>query len=161
MQPSAFASSTLMSTVNSSRILWGLSTVVMQLGARSVVGELTEMQTKMLSSRATKMLAIFAMVFVATRDVGVAAAMATAIYATLEWLLNENSSLCVVPRSSRPAAAAVTPAEYAAALNVVRSYRAQVHQEPRVQRGQDVRRVVLPPRLIPPIRTNLGYDAVR
>lgn len=91
-----------LSILNGSKILWGVSTVVMQLGARHVIGDLTDMQNRFLAQKAIKQLVLFAMIFVATRDVMLSAILTAAIYVLLGWVLNENSSLCIVPSSMRP-----------------------------------------------------------
>jgi hypothetical protein len=92
----------ILNVLNSSKLLWGLSTITMQLGARHVVGDLTDMQNKFLQKKAVKYVVLFAMIFVGSRDVMISVAMTIAIYATIDWLLNENSCLCIVPAAMRP-----------------------------------------------------------
>ena len=91
-----------LTAANNSKVLWGISTIAMQLGGRHVVGGLTEMQNKFMGMEVVKRFVLCAMIFVATRDIVVSICMTVAIYAALSWLLNENSCLCIVPENMRP-----------------------------------------------------------
>jgi hypothetical protein len=79
--------------------------ITMQFGARYVMGDLTEMQNKLLANAVIKQFVIFAMCFAATRDIITSVILTVAIQAALHWFLNENSTLCLVPahlRSNKP-----------------------------------------------------------
>ena len=132
---------------NGSKIAWGLSTVGMQLGARFVVGDLTEMQNKILASKLAKRVIMCGMIFVATRDIMISVVLTVAIHAVLSWLINENSAMCVIPSNLVPAANQIAKEHYDAALKIVQQYNA----EHNITSG---RQRVRPPRLHHPMRTN-------
>ncbi|PNH01399.1 putative helicase [Tetrabaena socialis] len=117
--------------INTSKVAWGLGTVTMQLGARYVVGDLTEMQNKVLGTMVAKRIVLCGMIFIATRDIVIAIILTAAIHAVLTWLFNEKSGLCVVPMSARPsrlestAVSMVTPEQYAGAVLTLQRYRDQ------------------------------------
>ena len=117
--------------VNNSKIAWGLGTIAMQLGARYVVGDLTEMQNKVLGSMVAKRVVMCGMIFVATRDIMISVAMTLAIHVVLGFLFNERSGYCVIPPSVRNAIRQldadkeVTKEQYEFALAVVQKYRSQ------------------------------------
>lgn len=125
--------SVIFESFNNSRIAWGLGTVLMQLGARYVIGDLTEMQNRILGTLVAKRVVLCFMIFVATRDIMIAVALTAAIHAILTWLFNEKSGLCIVPRVLHPVTVPAAPAtsqakdvskdQYEAALITVQRYR--------------------------------------
>lgn len=133
---------------NGSKIAWGLSTIGMQLGARFVVGDLTEMQTRILASKAAKRIIMCGMIFVATRDILISVVLTVAIHAVLSWLVNENSGMCIVPSSMQSSRNDVSKEQFDAALAVVHRYQSQFPQ------GPHRRTRARPPRLFHPMRTN-------
>jgi len=137
------ASVGLLDAINNSKIAWGLSTVVMQLGARYVVGDLTEMQNKVLASKLVKRLVLCGMIFVVTHDIMLAIGLTAAIHFVLTFLFNEKSRLCILPFSlffrGDSSSTAISREQYAQALLVVQGYHDQVRHlapaEPRQQGG--------------------------
>lgn len=55
--------------INHNKIMWGVSMLLLQFGARFVLGDLGKAHEVLLSHEITKKLIIMAMFFVATRDV--------------------------------------------------------------------------------------------
>lgn len=124
--PKTVATMSFIDAFNNSKIAWGIGTIVMQLGARFVVGDLTDMQNKVLASALFKRVVLCFMIFISTRDIICSIVLTMAIHAVLYWLFNEKSNLCIVPKNMRQDdKALVTPAQYAAAVEVVQRYQLQ------------------------------------
>ena len=183
----------LVNLLNNSKLAWGISTIMMQFGARYVVGDLTEMQTRILGSKVVKRLIMCGMIFVATHDILIAVTLTIAIHGLLAWLFNEHSGLCVVPESVRVDIMSKKPEEakllYESAKKIVDEYEKsqevsqkrespsprlyespQIYEprlyEPRLSPGlyespslyetrKTTNRSLRPPRLYPPLRTNI------
>ncbi len=94
----------VLNQISSTKALWGIAAIVTALGSRHVISDLTDRQTELLSSPLVKRFIIFCVIFSATRDVLVAAMVATAVVLVLEYLTNEASQLCLLPRASAPKA---------------------------------------------------------
>lgn len=97
-QPAAVGgASMLLMQLNASKLMWGLAAVVVNIGSRFVVGDLTPLQQRVFSNPLFKRLAIFCMCFMATRDVLVSICLALAVLLVLELLLHEKSRFCLAP----------------------------------------------------------------
>lgn len=55
--------------LNNNKILWGLTMLMLNLGSRYVVADISKLQEKILMNEIVKKFIIFSMFFVATRDI--------------------------------------------------------------------------------------------
>lgn len=128
-----------------SKLVVGLSTLAMNLAMRHVVLDVSPLQQKLLQSAGFKCVTLFAMFFIATRDLMLAAALTAVTFVLLRHLLHENSPLCILPgcvggrRSDAlvlgPAAGGpITREAYEAALAIVASV-GRRHRRPPQQRA--------------------------
>lgn len=93
----------LNATLSGSKLVWGAAAIVASLGSRFIISELTPAQQRVLSSAAFKRLALFAMLFLPTRDLLLSAALTVVVSVVLEGVANENSSLCwLLPSCALP-----------------------------------------------------------
>lgn len=79
-----------------------VSTFVMQVGARHVVFDLTDVQKELVRRPGVQATLLFVMFFMATRSAPMAAAMLAAFYLFMNVWLNEHSSYNLLPRALRP-----------------------------------------------------------
>ncbi len=91
----------LNASLSGSKLVWGTAAIVASLGSRFIIGELTPGQQSVLKSTAFKRAALFAMLFLPTRDLLLSAALTVVVSVLLESLFNENSSYCVLPECLR------------------------------------------------------------
>lgn len=109
--------------LNSSRVFAGVAMLMLNMGSRFVVGNMSPAHERLLSSALIRPLVLFCMLFVATRDVVTAACLATALILLAETVFNESSKYCLLPRSLLTAGAQPpSGAEYARARGIVSAY---------------------------------------
>jgi hypothetical protein len=83
--------------LNQSKIFAGLMIIVLNIASKFVTfrfGKSTEMYLKYTFSR---QILVFAMAWMGTRDIYIAAALTLIFIVFFDFLFNENSSLCVLP----------------------------------------------------------------
>ena len=77
----------------------GITMVILNIGSRYVVQDLSKVQNKVLSSWLFKKITLFAMFFVATKNVLISFLLATAYVFFINMLFNGNSQFCILPQS--------------------------------------------------------------
>lgn len=85
----------LMATVNTNPYFIGLMMLLLNLGGRFLALEISKDQEKFLSQPLVRRFFLFAVLFVATRNVIIAAGLAIIVILLLGYLFNENSDLCL------------------------------------------------------------------
>ena len=87
----------IVSGIGESKLFLGMMMMVMNLGSRYIVLELSHNQEQFISGEMFRKFVIFAMAYVATRDI-VTALILTAVFTTLVMgLFNERSEMCIIP----------------------------------------------------------------
>jgi hypothetical protein len=84
-------------SLSGSKLVWGAAAIVASLGSRFIISELTPGQQSVLKSAAFKRAALFAMLFLPTRDLLLSAALTVVVSVLLEVVFNENSRYCMLP----------------------------------------------------------------
>jgi hypothetical protein len=85
----------LMAGVNSNPYFIGIMMLLLNLGGRFLALEISKDQEKFLSHPFVRRFFLFAVLFVATRNVVIAAGLAIIVILVLGYLFNENSELCL------------------------------------------------------------------
>lgn len=85
----------LVASVNSNPYFIGLMMLLLNLGGRFLALEISKDQEKFLSQPIVRRFFLFAVLFVATRNVIIAAGLAILVILFLGYLFNENSELCL------------------------------------------------------------------
>jgi len=85
----------LMAGINSNPYFIGIMMLLLNLGGRFLSLEITKEQEKFLSQPIVRRFFLFAILFVATRNIIIAAGLAIIVIVILGYLFNENSDLCV------------------------------------------------------------------
>ncbi len=140
------AVASVLANLNASKVLLGLSGVMVNIGSKAVINEyLTPLQEQALKGAAVRRVVVFCMFFLATRDLLLAAALATAFVVMVEGLLNERSRFCVLPGTrtralpqtvTLPPAARHAAAAMAAALHASGGAPRHHHQQHQHQHHQ-------------------------
>jgi hypothetical protein len=98
----------LMASVNSNPYFVGLMMLLLNLGGRFLALEISKEQEKFLSQPIVRRFFLFAVLFVATRNVVIAGGLAIIVIVCLGYLFNENSDLCLwkscIPDPAKPEA---------------------------------------------------------
>lgn len=84
-----------MTSINSNPYFIGIMMLLLNIGGRFLSLEVSKGQEKFLSDPYVRRFLLFAVLFVATRNVMVAAGLTVIVVILLGYLLNENSDLCV------------------------------------------------------------------
>jgi hypothetical protein len=127
--------------LNRNKAFAGLTMILMNIGSRYVVGDLTKMHEYILSSTIFKRIVVFCMFFIGTRDVMVAIMLTFIFTIFLNGLLNETSRYNLIPISWKEQFAQlntkqalnagdkppVSENDYKNALYVIRQYESSVH----------------------------------
>jgi hypothetical protein len=85
----------LMTSINTNPYFIGLMMLLLNLGGRFLALEISKDQEKFLSQPMVRRFFLFAVLFVATRNIVIAAALAFIVIIILGYLFNENSTLCL------------------------------------------------------------------
>jgi len=85
----------LMASINTNPYFIGIMMLLLNLGGRFLSLEITKEQEKILSKPAVRRFFLFAVLFVATRNIIVALGLTVIVVLVLGYLFNENSDLCL------------------------------------------------------------------
>lgn len=85
----------LMTSINTNPYFIGLMMLLLNLGGRFLSLEISKEQEKFLSQPMVRRFFLFAVLFVATRNIVIAAGLAFIVILLLGYLFNENSGLCL------------------------------------------------------------------
>lgn len=85
----------LMASINTNPYFIGVMMLLLNLGGRFLSLEITKEQEKVLSRPAVRRFFLFAVLFVATRNIVVALGLTVIVVLVLGYLFNENSDLCL------------------------------------------------------------------
>lgn len=110
------------STLNSSKYFAGMMMLVLNLGSRFLVMELSESQEQLLSNKVIRRFIIFTVVFISTRDVLVSLVVTAVFIVLVSGIFNENSKYCIV---TKPVIKQVKEDDYKEAKKVVKLYEMQ------------------------------------
>ena len=109
-------------TLNSSKYFAGMMMLVLNLGSRFLVMELSESQEQLLSIKVIRRFIIFTVVFISTRDVLVSLVVTAVFIVLVSGIFNENSKYCIV---TKPVIKQVKEDDYKEAKKVVKLYEMQ------------------------------------
>ena len=85
----------LMTSINTNPYFIGIMMLLLNLGGRFLSLEISKEQEKFLSQPLVRRFFLFAVLFVATRNIIIAVALAFVVILLLGYLFNENSTLCL------------------------------------------------------------------
>lgn len=91
----------LLDSLNNSKYFAGLMMIILNLGSKYLVLELSETQEKFLSNIIIRRFIIFTIVFIATRDIYVSFILTAIFIIFVSGLFNEKSSLCIFKKSKQ------------------------------------------------------------
>lgn len=86
---------------NNSKFFAGIIMIMLNIGSKYVVIELSETQKEYLRNSYARLFLLFAICWTGTRDVIVSLLLTGSFIIMTDYLLNEKSSYCIVPKSMR------------------------------------------------------------
>ncbi len=91
----------LANRLNQSKYFAGIMMILLNLGSRFLISELSETQEQFLNNVIIRRFAVFTMAFIATRDVIVALTLTGVFILLVSNLFNENSNYCIIGKPKR------------------------------------------------------------
>ena len=91
----------LLHELNTSKYFLGFFIIVLNIGSKFINIRLNEFHEQLLRDTIGRELMIFAICFVGTRDILVALVMSSTFILLNDYLFNNESSLCIIPRHYR------------------------------------------------------------
>ena len=88
-------------SLNGNKFVWGLSMLLLNFGAKYVVGDLGKIHEAILGHEITKKIIVFCLFFVATRDIITAFILSLIYVFVIDGLLHENRKFCIVPKQKQ------------------------------------------------------------
>lgn len=122
--------------INQNKVMSGVSMLLLQFGARFVLGDLGKAHEVLLSHEITKKVVVMAMFFVATRDVVVSFVLTIAYIVIVDGILHEDRLFSLVPSNMRRkivqnAKTRIPESDYKKAKEIVKLYEEQENIEQR------------------------------
>lgn len=85
------------SSVNNSKFFAGIMMLLVNIGSRYVTLKFSKSQEEYIKSKVAREFLIFAIIWMATRDLFVSIVMTASFIILADYLFNENSQFCVLP----------------------------------------------------------------
>ena len=108
--------------LNNNKYFTGIMIIILNLGSRFLIMELSETQEQILSNKIIRRFVMFTVVFIATKDIYVSFVITAIFIILVSGLFNENSRYCIV---TKPVIKQVTQDDYKEALKIVKLYKLQ------------------------------------
>lgn len=90
-----------LASLNNSKFFAGIVMIMMNVGSKYISIKLTKSQERYLKNNVAKQMLIFAIAWMATKDILVSFAITAIFHVLANHLLNGNSTLCIIPRKWR------------------------------------------------------------
>lgn len=116
---------TIIQQLNTSKIVWGVTMLLVNLGSRHIISDLGQMQERILQSAWFKPLIVLSIFFMATRDLWISMIMTAAFLVIFMGLLHEKSKYSFFTNyknNKQETPTMVTEEEYKQALEKVAQF---------------------------------------
>jgi uncharacterized protein YqgQ len=110
--------------LNQNKIFIGVSMLLLNLGSRFLVEELSESQEDLFNNKVFRRIVLFCVIFIATKDIRTSLLLTAAFIIFVQGLFNENSKYCIM-RKSTFTNRGISKEEYNKAKQVVTRYEKQ------------------------------------
>lgn len=114
-----------MMSLNNSKFFAGAMMLLMNLGARNIAAELSEMHEKILNHKIVRRLLVFVLVFYATRDVKVSIIITVIFIILVSGIFHEDSPYCILPTKDIDKNHRITKEEFTIAQEIITKYQRQ------------------------------------
>ena len=111
-------------TLNNSKYFAGIMMILLNLGSRYLIMELSESQEQMFNNKIIRRFTIFTIVFIATRDIYVSFILTAIFIIFVSNLFNENSNYCIIKKQKK-IFKSVTKNDYEKAKSLIKLYELQ------------------------------------
>ena len=87
-------------TLNQNKIFIGISMLLLNLGSRFLIEELSESQEDLFNNKVFRRIILFSVIFIATKDIKTSFLLTAAFIIFVQGLFNENSKYCIMRKST-------------------------------------------------------------
>ena len=115
----------LISSLNNSKIFSGLIMIAMNLGSKYISMELNESQEEFLSKKLIRRIIIFAVFFVATRDILISIVLTIIFILFIGNLFNDSSKFCLIKKTN-PKTKLIIKEDVEKAKKIIKRYEKQL-----------------------------------
>jgi hypothetical protein len=115
------------SHLNTNRFFIGTAMIIMNLGSRYIITDMTKAHERLMTSTVFKRIILFCMFFVATRDVMISCMLTFAFVIVVNGFLNETKKFNLLPNSMKNITSPVSETEYKKALEIIKQYEKQLN----------------------------------
>ena len=110
-------------SLNSSKLLAGISIIMLNLGSRYLVLDLSDSTQKLLKLSIVRRITLFCVFFLGTRDIQLSFILTAVFIVISGGLFNEKSQMCILPENLK--GNKISEAEYKDAIIIVKKYESQ------------------------------------
>ena len=107
--------------LNNSKFFIGLTMIIVNLGSKYLVEELSANQAQIFSNTIVRRIVLFTVIFMATKDIIVSLTLTAAFIILVSGLFNENSRFCIYKFNGK-CYSQITEDAYNEALKIVKNY---------------------------------------
>lgn len=120
----------LLTSLNTNKVFWGLTMITVNIGSKYVIGDLNKFQNIIVNNDVLKVVIVFAMFFIGTRDILTALFLTVVFLVVIKVLINEQNPYNILPQSVREqmtqateTVGLITEEQYRDALVTIDKYR--------------------------------------
>lgn len=120
----------LLTSLNTNKVFWGLTMITVNIGSKYVIGDLNKFQNVIINNDALKVVIVFAMFFIGTRDILTTLFLTAVFVVVIKILINEQNPYNILPQSikeqmtqANETTGLITEEQYRDALVIVDKYR--------------------------------------
>ena len=115
----------LIASLNESKIFSGIIMIAMNLGSKYISMELNETQEDFLNTKTIRRIIIFAVFFMATRDVLLSVILTIVFILFVGSLFNDNSKFCLIKKKN-PKTKLIVKEDFQKAKKIIKKYEKQL-----------------------------------
>ena len=110
-----------LTSLNNSKLFIGLTMIIVNLGSKYLVEELSNNQKKIFNNTVIRRVVLFTVIFMATKDIVISLTLTAAFIILVSGLFNEESKFCVYKFNGK-CYKTITNEAYKEALKIVEEY---------------------------------------
>lgn len=112
----------LLEPLNQSKLFAGMSMILLNLGSRYLIEELSETQEDLMSNKIFRRIILFCVIFIATKDISISLLLTGTFIIFVSGLFNEDSKYCILKKDTFTNKKEITKTDYIKAKRVVEKY---------------------------------------
>ena len=114
-----------LTNLNDSKLFSGITMLLLNLGSKYLVHELSETQEDLLSNKIIRRIVLFCVVFMATKDIKISIMITGAFIIFVTGLFNEDSKFCIIRKEYFTQKNKISKKEYLKSKKIVDKYEKQ------------------------------------